>query len=345
MTPGLAAFVAFSFELLVETGKCFAPGEFPDFYEAIPAAIAAGLTVKAMPSIWRLFEMPVDPVRISGKCGNRHRRFTYATRTIPARSQSMSSRMFQSGSVALRTVITGLCFIIAGLGLLLYPVMPTVLAAALIVYGVVLWRWPSAWLIVLPALFPVLDLTPWTGWLLVGEYHLFSLITVGVLILRAPPSADDIRPSGLGGVATMLALLACLVSVAIGLSSPLPLPSSSDLIYLEPMNALRLAGGFGLALSLFPFMRERQRSGCPVVQILGTGMAVGLVLVAVAVIVERALFPGLFNFQEDYRVVASFSSMHLGRGAYRCLLGLRLAISLCMSFSARGRLHLSRCSS
>ncbi len=222
--------------------------------------------------------------------------------------------MFQSGSAALRTVITGLCFIIAGLGAALYPVMPTLLAVALIVYGVVLWRWPSAWLVVLPALFPVLDLTPWTGWLLVGEYHLFGLMTVGVLILRAPPSADDIRPSGLGGVATMLALLACLVSVAIGLTSPLPLPSTSDLIYLEPMNALRLAGGFGLALLLFPFMRERQRSGCPVVQLLGTGVVVGLVLVAIAVIVERALFPGLFDFQEDYRVAASFSSMHLGGG-------------------------------
>jgi VanZ family protein len=63
----IAAFAAFGFELLVEAGKCFTPGEFPDFYEAIPAALAAGLTVKAMPSLWRLFEMPVGPVRISGK--------------------------------------------------------------------------------------------------------------------------------------------------------------------------------------------------------------------------------------------------------------------------------------
>ncbi len=62
----VAAFVAFSFELLVEVGKCFAPGEFPDFYEAIPAAVAAGLTVKAMPSIWRFIEVPVDTFRITG---------------------------------------------------------------------------------------------------------------------------------------------------------------------------------------------------------------------------------------------------------------------------------------
>jgi len=226
----------------------------------------------------------------------------------------MSLMKVESSSAMLRTVIAGLCFIIVGYAAALYPVTPMFLAAVLIAYGVVLWRWPSAWLIVLPAVIPAFDLTPWTGWLLVGEYQLFSLMTVGVLMLRAPPSANDVRLSGLSGAAIALAVTAYFSALAIGLFSPLPLPTASDLIYLEPINALRLVSGFAIGLLLFPFMRERQRSGCHVVSLLGAGMVLGLLLVATGVIVERMLFPGLLNVQEDYRVAGSFSSMHLGGG-------------------------------
>jgi hypothetical protein len=55
---------------------------------------------------------------------------------------------------------------------------------------------------------------------------------------------------------------------------------------------------------------------------LGAGMAAGLALVATAVIVERALFTGIFDFTTDYRIVGMFSGMNVGGGyigAYRAM--------------------------
>ena len=53
---GLAAMLALVFALLVETGRWFRPDLAPDFYEAATAALAAWLTVKLMPSVWRVLE-------------------------------------------------------------------------------------------------------------------------------------------------------------------------------------------------------------------------------------------------------------------------------------------------
>ena len=61
-----AAVIAFIFALLVEAGKCFAPDQGVDFYEAVPAALAGWLAVKMMPGLWRLLEMPVTSIGVSG---------------------------------------------------------------------------------------------------------------------------------------------------------------------------------------------------------------------------------------------------------------------------------------
>ena len=70
-----------------------------------------------------------------------------------------------------------------------YPVAPNLLAAGLLLYAAALWRWPIAWLVVVPAVLPSFDLAPWTGWRFVEEPDLVVLVTIGVLALRAPPRA------------------------------------------------------------------------------------------------------------------------------------------------------------
>ena len=52
----IAASLAFLFALLVEVGRWFRPGLAPDFYEAVTAALAAGLCVKLMQAIWAISE-------------------------------------------------------------------------------------------------------------------------------------------------------------------------------------------------------------------------------------------------------------------------------------------------
>ena len=61
---------------------------------------------------------------------------------------------------------------------------------------------------------------------------------------------------------------------------------------------------------------------------LGGGMAAGLALVSAATLAERALFTGLFDFTTEYRVVATFSSMHLGGGYIGAYLAMALPFLL-----------------
>ena len=194
-----------------------------------------------------------------------------------------------------------------------YPVSRWVLGVALGLYALVLWRWPALWLAIIPAALPALDLTPWTGWMYLGESDPFVLVTIGILVLRAPPQRTDFVVAGFPGIVLALALVSSLLSIALGLALPGP-EGGSDNPYLRPDNALRLAKGFFIALALLPFLRERMRTRGDAMAWLGAGMMAGLALVAAATLAERAVFTGLFDFSTGYRVVGTFSSMHVGGG-------------------------------
>jgi hypothetical protein len=203
------------------------------------------------------------------------------------------------------------------------------LGALLGLYAACLWFFPALWFVVVPAALPAVDLTPWTGWMFVTESDLFILVTVGVLALRAPPARADLWPARGPGRAVLIfwAVLiftaALAIAVAIGLCSPYGAPQS-DNPYLSPWNALREAKGFAAALLLLPFLRARQRTHGDAVARFAWGMVAGLALVSLATLVERALFPGLFDFSSDYRVVSTFSSMHLGGGHIGAYVALAL---------------------
>jgi hypothetical protein len=134
-----------------------------------------------------------------------------------------------------------------------YPLVPWVLGIALLLYALGLWRWPPLWPVVIPAVLPVVDLTPWTGWTQVDEPDLFVLVTIGILALRAPPRRSDFRLEGLATATLVLTLISYFVSAALGLALPGP-EGGSDNAYLRPDNALRLAKGFFTALALLPFL-------------------------------------------------------------------------------------------
>jgi hypothetical protein len=84
--------------------------------------------------------------------------------------------------------------------------VPRALSITLLGYGLVLWRWPGLWLAVIPAVLPVVDLAPWTGWTPIGEPDLFVLVTIGVLALRAPPRRADFQLERLLGAVLVLSL-------------------------------------------------------------------------------------------------------------------------------------------
>jgi hypothetical protein len=232
---------------------------------------------------------------------------------------------------AVAVVTLGLALIIA----LRYPLAPGLLVAALLTYAALLWRWPFVWLAILPAALPSFDLAPWTGWFTVAEPDLMILVTIGVLALRAPPRRADVFLAGFPGAVLLAALLACIVATARGLALPGP-AGGSDIVYLRPDNALRLAKGFVAALALLPFLARAIRERADVLRWLAMGMCAGLALVALAALAERMAFTGAFNFHTGYRIVATFSSMHLGGGYVGLYVAMALPFVFALLLRSRG---------
>ncbi len=208
-----------------------------------------------------------------------------------------------------------------------YPLPVWPLAVVLGGYVAVLLRWPAVFLLVLPIVIVAYDLGLWTGWMEIGEQDLFVLGTVAVLLVRSPPTFRDVRLSGaVGGV--LLALTACWTfSTLVGLSSSFGEPRS-DNPFLRPDNALRLAKPLLEALVLLPFLRRRQRIRGDTITLFGWGMAAGLFIVTLIVVVERILFASIFDFSATYRVAGPFSSMRVGGGHIGAYAAMALPFSL-----------------
>jgi hypothetical protein len=209
-----------------------------------------------------------------------------------------------------------------------YPLPIWPLIGALVAYVAGLWRWPTLWLIVLPAVLPALDLGLWTGWYVVNEADLFVLATLATLAVRRPPAATDFIPNRWPGAVLLLFLVSYAISVVIGLTAPNGGGLSSN-PFLRPDNALRLGKGLVEAIVLLPFLRHVLRMGAKPRITLACGFVLGLILVTAVVLVERALFAGILDFGTDYRVAGPFSSMHVGGGH----IGAYTALALPFAFA------------
>ena len=211
-----------------------------------------------------------------------------------------------------------------------YPLASWPLATALLAYAALLWRFPAAFLFVLPVVLPALDLGLWTGWMVVGESDLFVLATLSVLLVRLPPGRQDLLLTGVARWVILAVTAIWIIAAGIGLLSPLG-AEPSDNPYLRPDNALRLAKSLAEATALLPFLHHRQRSHGDAVARFGLGMAAGLAAVTLVVLAERMLFTGVLDFSGAYRVAGPFSSMRVGGGHIGAYAALALPFTLCLS--------------
>ena len=296
----LAAALAVPFSLAMEVGRWFKPDLQPDFNDLLVAGVAAVAAYLAMPRIWRLFEEAIWPA------------------PAPVTHEALPARRV----TVLGVFASAACAALAALAVARYPLGPWWLGAGLLAYAAALWRWPFVWLLAVPFALPCLDLSPWTGWLLVGEPDLVVLVTVAVLLLRDPPARGEWWPPGLAGVALGVMTAAMLVGIALGIASPVQEPGGTSSIYLSPWNALRVAKGFAVALALLPFLIRAVAAGRGAW--FGYGMIAGLLGVAAAAVVERLAFTGLFNFATEYRVLGPFASEHIGGGHIGAYLAMAL---------------------
>ena len=270
----------------------------------------------------------------------------------------------QAGLGLLAAVFAGLAAALASQ----HPLAP--FALSLGCAGVALasvWR-PGAWLFWLPALLPLLNFSPWTGWWLLDESDLLILAVLSGGYARwaidfGLPGRRRLWPgwSGPGGLGCL-----CLALAATGVWSVwrgwdsgwvdwggLSVPGRTDMPWLlhglrdalqqglyagydSAWNALRVGKSLLWALLLLPLVqhaRARNRPGAATA--LARGMVAGLALVCLVVLWERHHYAGVFDFSQSYRTSAWFWEMHVGGGALDAYLALAAPFAVWAVWTAR----------
>ncbi len=193
-----------------------------------------------------------------------------------------------------------------------YPLGGHWLAAAAIVYALLLLRWPWLWLIVLPAALSGLDLSPWSGSFLADEFDVLLLATLAVHYGRMRPQQGASETSRLGHIALSAMALSYMASLAVALRGFPAIDLNAFSTYWSPYYALRVAKGFVWALALAPLIAREFREPAKASHRLALGIQVGLLIVGLWVIWERLVFTGLFDFSKSFRVTGPFFTMHVG---------------------------------
>lgn len=194
---------------------------------------------------------------------------------------------------------------------------------------------PRAWLFVLPALLPVLDLRPFTGFLLFGEYDLLVLAVLAGGYARLALGRRTFANVPSGAPDPAFATIVLLLVVSLGASAVLgwinasPPDAAAPASYYSPINALRLLAGPLFALALLPlWQRAVERDAPRAGTLFIAGMLTGLAGACLSVLWERMAFPGLTNFSSDYRVTGLFADTHVGGAALDGY--LMLALPFCL---------------
>lgn len=197
--------------------------------------------------------------------------------------------------------------------LLRYPFAQISLTLGLLSYGVILYRYPSVWLVAVPALLPVFDLAPWSGWFFFDELDFLVLLTLALGVWKSDIPVNATRPMPrLLSLAVILLALSYAVSLMIGLLPLDPLDANAFSNYYSRYNSLRMSKGFVEALGLFLLVLRQRHDESLAARNLIIGMVLGVAGTVIAVVWERFRFSGLWDFASDFRVTATFSGMHNG---------------------------------
>jgi hypothetical protein len=204
-----------------------------------------------------------------------------------------------------------------------YPANKAALGAAVAVVGALVWWRPALWLLIVPALLPVLDLAPWTGWFFIDELDLLLLTCAAVGYWRVGAGHRQARLPKISLFLLVLVTLSFGASALVGLMPFEALSANTLSDYMSHYNSLRVFKGFAWALLLLPLLLRTCGEGqVNLRRYFVPGMLLGLAFACAAVLWERAAFPGLTNFSSDYRPTAPFSAMHTGGAALDAYLAI-----------------------
>lgn len=216
---------------------------------------------------------------------------------------------------------------VLGLGLAVHHPQPATVVSLWLLWAMwVAWH-PTAWLWVLPAVLPLANLSPWTGWLVFDEFDLLVLATVSALLARHRYSRGahpHLAAFPMWQVALVIALLGLWVC---GAALSLLAESSWSLhLFANHENSLwavRASKALLWALLLWPWLRlNLMRAPQNTLNRMGLGMVLGVAVVSLVALNERLAYPGLTDFVSHYRTTALFWEMHVGGAAIDAYLAL-----------------------
>lgn len=259
----------------------------------------------------------------------------------------MNGLIVRATQAALALVLVGAVLVLGAQ----YPLSPVgaclcLLAATLLSA----WR-PSWWLFLLPALLPVLNFSPWTGWWLLDESDLLVLaLAAGAYARWSFATQDRVQRPGLPWWLWSLLLASLAWGVGRGLvdagfdGAALAPAWRGDrgwtqglyATYDSAWNTLRVAKSLAWGLLLAPLLRSPSaQHGPEPALLLARGMVTGLALVCAVVLWERLVYTGLFEFSLPYRTTAWFWEMHMGGGAIDAYLAMAAPFAFWAIWSAR----------
>ena len=223
-----------------------------------------------------------------------------------------------------------------GLSLFQFPAFQMELAVGLLMYGALLWRFSTLWLVVVPSALALIDLAPWTGRFFWDEFDLLMLVTLAVAMWKGQFRLS-VWP--VPKLETLLGLLTLcwLVSLLLGLFPLQAWDANAFSAYWSHYNSLRLGKGLLWGLVFYGLYRSQPENSGAFTR-LSIGMALGVLGVGLWALWEQVLFAGAAT-TADYRVTAGFSSMHTGGGHIEAYLAIALPFVWGLFFQLRHPLY------
>lgn len=222
-----------------------------------------------------------------------------------------------------------------------HPILPWLVSGVFLGFLPVFFWCPWFGLLALPALLPLLNFSPWTGWLIVEEFDLLVLAVLSAGYFRMWRDGSCLKHGK-----TFAALLAlCVFLTGPGLADPAIAQVNWFSGYMTPLNSVRVGKSLLWLALLFPLITEVVKplpsnqaiTGFFRATLLGSGWVV------LAVLWERAFYPGLEDISTPYRTVGPFWEMHHGGAAldaYLVLVAPLLVWAWRTTVSLTGRIFL-----
>ncbi len=293
----IAGLLAISLCFIIETGKLFFIGQHPDPTNLIISFSAAFIVYSFIEQIAHWMQQAEGIKHVNLQINQ------VAEQHVATVSDSHSKI-----SHPVAAIIGFALMLILLYKAIHYPNYSLLLIATLCLYAIVLWHFSYAWLLIIPALLPILDFSPWTGRLFFSEFDYFILLTLAISLWRGhwkSPWNINHTPFILLG----LYVFSYMISLLLGLFPLTDLDSNTFNNYYSSYNSLRVAKGLCWALLLIPLLSYHQEY---IKKYFTLGLLIGLSATVLFALLERSLFASLFDYHSDFRISSTFYSMHTG---------------------------------